>query len=562
MTVERKKCKNCEQDFQILPEDVVFYEKTHVPPPTWCPQCREMRRWSFRNERTLYPRTCDKCKKQIISIWSQDKPQAVYCRECFNSDDFDPTAYGRGLDFSRPFFDQFKDLLNSVPVVALLGGANCVNSDYVNLETDDKNCYMNVGGHWNEDCYYNTFSLHGKNNVDNYWVIHCEYMYESIDCHSSYRCFYSRNCVSCTECWFCYDCRNCTNCFGCTNQRNKQYMFFDTQYSKEEYEKQITELARDTQQIARARERFEGEKLSRPHRFAFIEKSEHCTGNYITKSKDALESFDSEEGENIRYSQIVGYVKDSMDCSAVGVSELVYESVGVGMPCSRSAFCGLSFPAIQECYYCLMCRNIDYSFGCISLKKNQYCILNKQYSREEYDSLVPRIVEHMKQTGEWGEFFPPQISPFGYNETVAQIYFPLTREQALAKGYSWQDVLPASAGKETIVEIPRSIDDVPADFSKEILACVKCRKNYKIINQELDFYKSMHLPLPRWCSTCRHENRLKLRGISRTLHHRQCMCERAEHDHTGRCAAEFETTYSPERPEVVYCEQCYQGEVV
>jgi hypothetical protein len=31
----------------------------------------------------------------------------------------------------------------------------------------------------------------------------------------------------------------------------------------------------------------------------------------------------------------------------------------------------------------------------------------------------------MQQTGERGEFFHPSLSPFGYNETVAQEYFPV-----------------------------------------------------------------------------------------------------------------------------------------
>jgi len=31
----------------------------------------------------------------------------------------------------------------------------------------------------------------------------------------------------------------------------------------------------------------------------------------------------------------------------------------------------------------------------------KYCILNKQYSKEEYEELVPKIIEHMQKTGEW-----------------------------------------------------------------------------------------------------------------------------------------------------------------
>jgi hypothetical protein len=37
------------------------------------------------------------------------------------------------------------------------------------------------------------------------------------------------------------------------------------------------------------------------------------------------------------------------------------------------------------------------------------------------------------------------------------------------------------------------------------------------------------------------------------LWHRKCMKE--------GCQNEFETSYAPERPEIVYCEKCYQQEV-
>jgi hypothetical protein len=58
--------------------------------------------------------------------------------------------------------------------------------------------------------------------------------------------------------------------------------------------------------------------------------------------------------------------------------------------------------------------------------------LNKQYTKEEYNILVPKIIEHMISTGERGEFFPPKYAPFGYNESLANEYFPLRQTEALA----------------------------------------------------------------------------------------------------------------------------------
>lgn len=71
----------------------------------------------------------------------------------------------------------------------------------------------------------------------------------------------------------------------------------------------------------------------------------------------------------------------------------------------------------------------------MGLRNKQYCILNKQYSKEEYETLVPQIIEKMITDGERGESFDPRIAPFGYNESLADEHFPRDKETALAEGY-------------------------------------------------------------------------------------------------------------------------------
>ena len=34
-------------------------------------------------------------------------------------------------------------------------------------------------------------------------------------------------------------------------------------------------------------------------------------------------------------------------------------------------------------------------FGCVGFKHKQYCILNKQYTKEEYEKLVQKIIKQM-----------------------------------------------------------------------------------------------------------------------------------------------------------------------
>src|SRR5687767_2829868 len=99
-----KNCQSCKGPFTVEPEDFEFYGKMDVPPPTWCPECRSLRREAWREYHTLYRGKCDLCNKNIISIHAPEGPFTVYCRDCWKSDKWDASDYGRDYDFSKPFF--------------------------------------------------------------------------------------------------------------------------------------------------------------------------------------------------------------------------------------------------------------------------------------------------------------------------------------------------------------------------------------------------------------------------------------------------------------------------
>ena len=189
-------------------------------------------------------------------------------------------------------------------------------------------------------------------------------------------------------------------------------------------------------------------------------------------------------------------------------------------------------------------------------------IFNKKYSKTNYLALKEKIIEHMRKIGEYGGFFPPAISPVGYNETQGALYAPMTKEEVLAKGWKWEENILGTFGKETIFlsDIPDKIEDVPDSFLKEVFSCMECSKNYNITQNELLFLKKEKIPLPRKCPNCRYIRRFHLRPL-RKLWHRNCMCGKSEHGHSAKCPNEFETPYAPERPEIVYCESCYNKEV-
>jgi len=158
--------------------------------------------------------------------------------------------------------------------------------------------------------------------------------------------------------------------------------------------------------------------------------------------------------------------------------------------------------------YC--CQNVSHLFGCVGVRNKEYCILNKQYEKAEYEKLVARIIEQMQKTGERGQFFHPSLSPFGYNETVANEYYPSTVEQVHPQGFNRSFYEAPAPTAETIIQgkdLPNTIDEVSDDILKSAVACEVTGKLFRIEAKELAFYRKHQLPLPRKHPDQRHLER-------------------------------------------------------
>jgi hypothetical protein len=308
-------------------------------------------------------------------------------------------------------------------------------------------------------------------------------------------------------------------------------------------------LRTSEEEQATVREEFTTLKWKAIHPWSFQRMNENCTGNYIVESKQCQACFDTRQCEGCAYCEHIADVKESRDVSFFGLTaELLYECTNLGIGAYRSLFCAYGY-GLKESLYCYNCHFCDHCFGCISLHRQKYCIFNKQYSEKEYNRLVPKIIENMRKTGEWGEFFPASMSPFGYNETVANEYFPLGKKDAASQGFTWSDYEPPTPHVDRVIpaaKLPASIDRIPDDITNWAIECDVTKKPFRIVRQELEFYRDMKLPIPRLHPDERHLKRMALRN-PRKLWNRKC----------AKCKDPIATSYSPERPETVYCEKCY-----
>ncbi|MEI7810435.1 MAG: hypothetical protein WCI41_02665 [bacterium] len=552
-----KVCQNCKKDFVIESEDFNFYEKIGVLPPKICSECRAQLRLSFRNERVFYKRPCGKCSKDMVSMYSLNKPYKVWCYDCYFADDWDASDYGILYDSNRPFLEQYENLLKIVPKVGLIY-MRSPNSQYTNISADNKNCYMIVESSNNENCINCYWIQVSKDLVDCSFTNKVELSYEVDDCYDCHNLKYAKGCHSCLDSSFMLDCRNYNDCFGCVSLRGQKYNIFNIPHTKEEYEKFIKEIKLDTTSgVEKMQKQFEEFILKNPRKYAEIIQGVNSNGNYIKSARNCNNCFHCYDSEDCKYGvHTWRNAKDCMDVDTAGRNaELIYNTINAGIDTSRQIASSVCWSSTYANYssYCFNCNHV---LGCIGLRKKDYCILNKKYDKETYEKISKEIINKMKEEGIWGDFLPNYMSAFGYNETPANEQFPLKKEDAILRGYKWEDTERGTYKKETIIwdNFPESINDLPKDFNvtKEVFVCLNCEKNYRIIIDEFSFYKRMQIPIPRNCPECRHAKRLEKRGPNK-LWHRKCMKE--------GCQNEFETSYAPDRPEVIYCERCYQQEV-
>ncbi|MDD5469918.1 MAG: hypothetical protein PHO92_03950 [Candidatus Peribacteraceae bacterium] len=546
-------CVHCGMTFALHPQEQELCRTLDVLDPAECPDCRRQRRLLFRNFFHLYHRTCDRTGKKIISMYDRGVPFPVFELHEWWGDGWDALSYGIPVDFSRPFFEQVGQLHRTVPRMAVMN-VNCENTDYCNMSFDSRNCYLVFGNVQNEDCSYGHIVWQSQNCIDCLYTYRSQYCYECIDCVQCHSLSFSRDCDNCSASMFLVHCTGCRDCFGCVGLQNKEYHIFNVPHSKEEYRKKIAELnTGNIRTIALAKKKVDAlvgkEIVKNYHGF----NCENVTGDYLYNCRNIHEGYDLKNCEDCLYGATLESFKDCADCNFSGAhAELCYQCLTIGRN-YRCIGCHTCQTDCANLYYCDNCYGCKDCLGCVGLKNKQYCVLNKQYTEQEYRSLLQKVITQMKQSGEWGQFFPRALSPFGYNETIAQEYFPLTEEQAIARGWKWKE----QAGEEKEenylgpqIPIPDDIRETDESICTKILRCEETGKLFKIIPQEYKFYRDMKLPLPRKCFVQRQRERFALRN-PRHLWSRKCQ----------KCGKGIETTYSPERPEKVYCEECYLKEV-
>ncbi len=553
-----RECKKCAQNFEIFKEDIEFYHKLRVPPPTLCPDCRKQRRMTFYNVTTFYKRKCNapNHSEDLISIFPDKIAWKVYDNDFWWSDSWDSMEFAREYDFSKRFFEQFENLFLQVPLLHTARDPKSVDSDYTAGGIQHKNCYYIFGGIKSENVMYGNWPLYSRDSIDILIANVSELCYEIISARNNFNCdfiYFSNNCI---DSRFLYDCKNCSHCFCCVNLRNKQYYFFNEPLTREEFEKRMKEINFGSHKTLNFWEKkFKDVLKSAIYRSVHNEKTVNSSGSFLRECKNCFVSFWVEKGENLRYIDYGLGLKDNMDFTTSGgdSGERSYETINAGLYDIKFSVLTRTSNSLEYCINCFNCSNC---FGSVGLRNKKFCIFNKQYSEEYYWAKLDEIKSKMFTDGEYGEFFPISMSPYPYNASLAQTEFPLTKEKVSEIGGYWYETPVSFEGidPKNILkgdEIPDDIKNVGDDILQKVLICEITGKPFIITPAELAFYRRKNLPLPTKHPYQRLIERFKMKTPFKLWRY-PC----------SKCGKEMYTSYAPEKKLKVYCESCYIKEVV
>ena len=559
--VETRICKQTGQEYEVLQEELDLLEqispvlngkKYLIPISQYHPDVNHQRHLAWRNERTLYRGKCDFTGDSLITNINPKQWYTIYNHHDYRSDKFDPMKWGRDIDSGKWFTEQFGAMFRAMPQSSLALLVGLENCDYCNHGYQSKDCYMCTSPTWAEQCYYSSISIRCLRDVDGYTNTSCSYTYEcvySMNCYECKRAMYSNDCK---KSLYLLDCRNCEECFACVNLNHKKYCIFNEQYNKETYTIKVQELYQQYTQDELLKF-FYKFSLQQPRRATRGSWNEESVGDLLFGTTKNYKCFYVQDARDCCYCRVSGFKASDVHRSDLsGIWMRMYECMW-NAEGNKQAWC-ISSNTLENCYYCFFCNNCEYCFWCVALKHKKYCIFNKQYSKEEYEKKLAKLIEEMIKREERGNFFHPSISYFPYNDSDAYERFPESKEEIVEKWRKWID--KEEKKFEGVVYTPLNIKKYKNNPEKQkellswTLVCEVSWKPYRIIKQELDFYMKFDIEIPKKHSDTRYQERIQHRRLPRKLYERKC----------AKTWVDILTPYAPDRPEIIRSEEVWDQE--
>ncbi len=551
MKTETKICEECKQNFVITEGELALYKKVDIELPTLCFFCRVKLHLSFWLFGKFRKGKSDLSGESLITVLPEKSRYPIYTLHEWHSDKWDAMDYGIDYDNDQPFFEQLQNLQEKIPHPHQTGIKN-TGCDWCDDVWNCKNSYLSRSMVDCENLFYSYRNMGVKNSIDAIVCYFCEKCYDISECHHSFRLFYSKHSRDCIDSYFLYDCRNCQNCFMCWNLRNKSHCIGNVQYSKEEYEEKLKSFNLGSHEAIQSLKKHFEEIIKKEvvHRPNFNLKVYNSSGDYLLNCKNCKNCYTISDSEDCYNCLRNVWLKSSIDITG----SMHLELSGNCIACQPNGYSlkYSNWSSARYSEYLDICVECEYCFGCVGLKKKKYCILNKQYSKEGYETLKNKIIADMKKRGEYGKFMPYVMSAGPFNFSNAFLYFPETKKEDILKlGGYWEDINESHIEGMPTNELPDDIKNVPDTIITQALICPETGWRFNVAQNELNFYRENNIPLPRYHFDVRIKDRMKYLTIIKAYPYKCVYCKKNTNAY-----------YLPEWGyQKIACEECYKQNI-
>lgn len=592
--VERRTCAISQTSFPLFQSEKNLLEKLsyrianqniQLPLPTLCPEIRLLQKLLFINQTKFYNNACALSGQKTISRLSPQSGYAIYTNKNRSSDERESSDYGMDIDEHKSVMDHICHLTQATPYQDLIGSLSNTetNAVYTNYTSDIADSYMVWDANNVEKSCYSMLILNATYAIDCLSCSYVENCYQCVDSDHIFACFYCTKVVWTKYSRYMTDCQNCDYCIGCVWLNGKKYYILNQASDEQTYHKTLEKL-----QDKEYREQFVHQWMdisnNRPRPAVTIVGSEDVSGSDILESNRVHWSFTIRDSQDICYSYNLQSSQDCLDVFSYGhESYCMYNSVQAWRY-SHHIYRSSTIGKWENLFYCIEVKKSKNCFGCVNMRDKEYCIFNKQYTKEQYESIVPKLLERIQSEWSGYDFLWSQCSPFPYNDTFAMMYFPIrtihypSTSQVLdqngqldvyvddTESFISKAWLQVSNGvrrpiwwrnKQWEINIPDNIEllykedvaniqDYDSTILHKAIVCEVSGRPFRIVAIELEFYKKYRLDLPTIHPDIRHEKRFLSRA-NRTLHIRSC-------SQTGE---EILSIYPQNVPFPVYSQKAY-----
>jgi hypothetical protein len=394
-------CVKCSKQFVVIDPEQSFLKEKGIPLPNKCPECRYQARSFLRgSQRRLFRTNCQRCGKEtIISYDPASAKNEILCKEDYNkwleeNETVITDPLPSDANTAEGFFKEMKRLMNMAPYIPVHQERCGENTAYADHVYESKNLEFCFDILRCENSAWLYDSIGCTTCVDCDYSIDSQLCYESVDANICFDSNYLEDCTNIRDSSYCVRATNSNDLFGCVNLQNKSFCIFNRQLSETEYREQVKKYkAWPAEKVLAMIEEL---KLLYPLTQTHESNNENSPyGNYVYHSKNSYMCFNAQHNKECGYIYESSHHTSCYDVTYSSENELCYEVTDSGK-CFNSNYVVYSYNC-QDSWYVINGLNVKDSLGSVNRGHRQYEILNRKFSKEDYEQKSKEILKGLSE---------------------------------------------------------------------------------------------------------------------------------------------------------------------